>query len=242
MAALSVFDTAGRTRTIYRIERDRVRIGRKSHNDIVLKYPSVSSEHALIIGVAGDCYIEDLHSTNGTRLNGVSVKRAKLRDGDVIRIGRFELRYSADPAGNKGADTAGSAELNMDSHHGTALDTFTASLSAPTQFSATVVVSSSAKSITSPAATGILPLAAIQILSGPGQGKELELGKLLTTLGKPGVQVAVITRRMDGYFLTHVEGETTPTVNGNAIGDKPRRLNDRDIIEVAATRLEFYFR
>lgn len=241
MAALSVFDTAGRTRTIYRLEQERVRIGRKSHNDIVLKYPSVSSEHALIIGVGEDRYIEDLKSTNGTRVNGASVKRAKLRDGDVIRIGRFELRYIADAEATSD-DAAPSGVLDVDLHHGVALDTFTASLSAPTQFSATVVVSSSAKSTPAPAGPGVMPLAAIQILSGPGQGKELELGRLLTTLGKPGVQVAVITRRLDGYFLTHVEGESGPMVNGSAIGDKPRRLEDHDIIDLAATRLEFYFR
>lgn len=241
MAALSVLDTAGRTRTIYRLERERVRIGRKSHNDIVLKYPSVSSEHALIIGVGEDRYIEDLQSTNGTRLNGASVKRAKLRDGDVIRIGRFELQYIAD-AEATGDGPAPPGVLDIDLHHGVALDTFTASLSAPTQFSATVMVNSSAKSTPAPAGPGAMPLAAIQILSGPGQGKELELGRLLTTLGKPGVQVAVITRRLDGYFLTHVEGESSPMVNGGAIGDKPRRLEDRDIIDLAATRLEFYLR
>src|SRR5262249_61207370 len=50
------------------------------------------------------------------------------------------------------------------------------------------------------------PLGAIQLLSGGNAGKELELSKPLTTLGKPGVQVAVLTRRPQGYFITHVEG------------------------------------
>jgi hypothetical protein len=60
-------------------------------------------------------------------------------------------------------------------------------------------------------------LAAIQILTGPSAGKELELVKNLTTLGKPGVQVAVITRRPHGYFITHVEGARMPVVNGKAL-------------------------
>ena len=62
------------------------------------------------------------------------------------------------------------------------------------------------------------PLGAIQLLSGANAGKELELTKPLTTLGKPGVQVAVLTRRPQGYFITHVEGATRPTVNGQQIG------------------------
>ncbi|MGH8725650.1 MAG: FHA domain-containing protein, partial [Burkholderiales bacterium] len=86
------------------------------------------------------------------------------------------------------------------------------------------------------------PLGAIQLLSGANAGKELELTKPLTTLGKPGVQVAVLTRRPQGYFITHVEGANRPTVNGQAIGAAPHSLKDHDVIELAGVKMEFFLK
>ncbi|MGA8004914.1 MAG: FHA domain-containing protein, partial [Burkholderiales bacterium] len=83
-------------------------------------------------------------------------------------------------------------------------------------------------------------LGAIQILSGGNAGKELELAKPLTTLGKPGVQVAVLTRRPQGYFITHVEGAKQPTVNGQSIGAAPHMLKDHDLIEIAGVKMEYF--
>ena len=89
------------------------------------------------------------------------------------------------------------------------------------------------------ATEGELPLGKIQVLSGPGAGKELELRKALITLGRPGIQVAVITRRPQGYFITHVEG-SQPVVNGNAIGGQAHGLKDNDVIELAGVKMEFF--
>jgi len=86
------------------------------------------------------------------------------------------------------------------------------------------------------------PVALVQILNGPNAGKELELVKNLTTLGKPGVQVAVLARRPHGYFITHVEGGNFPTVNGSSIGEQPHQLRDHDLIELAGVKMEFYFK
>ncbi|HYX66450.1 MAG TPA: FHA domain-containing protein, partial [Burkholderiales bacterium] len=86
------------------------------------------------------------------------------------------------------------------------------------------------------------PLGAIQLLSGANAGKELELTKPLTTLGKPGVQVAVLTRRPQGYFITHVEGGSRPSVNGQEIGPAPHPLKDHDVIELAGVKMEFFLK
>ena len=86
------------------------------------------------------------------------------------------------------------------------------------------------------------PLGAIQLLSGGNAGKELELTKPLTTLGKPGVQVAVLTRRPQGYFITHVEGSSRPAVNGQQIGAAPHALKDHDVIELAGVKMEFFIK
>ena len=86
------------------------------------------------------------------------------------------------------------------------------------------------------------PLGAIQLLSGGNAGRELELAKPLTTLGKPGVQVAVLTRRPQGYFITHVEGASRPQVNGQQIGPAPHALKDHDVIELAGVKMEFFLK
>ena len=72
--------------------------------------------------------------------------------------------------------------------------------------------------------------------------KEIPLSKPLTTLGKPGVQVAVLTRRPQGYFITHVEGASRPTVNGQQIGPAPHALKDHDVIELAGIKMEFFLK
>jgi hypothetical protein len=93
-----------------------------------------------------------------------------------------------------------------------------------------------------PQSNTAVPPAALQILSGPNAGRELDLVKNLTTLGKPGMQVAVLTRRPHGYFITHVEGVNYPTLNGKVLNDQPHQLNNHDIIELAGIKMEFYFK
>jgi hypothetical protein len=93
-----------------------------------------------------------------------------------------------------------------------------------------------------PAAEAVKSHPVIQILNGQNAGKELELTKTLTSLGKPGVQVAVITRRPHGYFLTHVQGDHYPMVNGQALDAHPRQLADHDVIELTGVKMEFYLK
>jgi hypothetical protein len=88
-----------------------------------------------------------------------------------------------------------------------------------------------------------LPLAKLQVLSGTFAGRELELVKALTTLGRPGVQVAAITRRAEGYYIVHVESgknEGLPLVNGMAIGAQARKLQDNDVIQLAGVKMGFF--
>jgi hypothetical protein len=85
-------------------------------------------------------------------------------------------------------------------------------------------------------------VAAIQILSGANAGKEMELTKALTTLGKPGVQVAVITKRPQGYFITHVEGANFPILNGKLLDAQAHPLGDHDIVELAGVKMEFFYK
>jgi len=88
-----------------------------------------------------------------------------------------------------------------------------------------------------------LKKAKLQVLSGAFAGRELELNKALTTLGRPGVQVAAITRRSEGYFIVHVDSgksEDFPLVNGSPIGAQATRLNDNDVIQLAGVKMGFF--
>jgi hypothetical protein len=88
-----------------------------------------------------------------------------------------------------------------------------------------------------------LPKAKLQVLSGAFAGRELELNKALTTLGRPGVQVAAITRRADGFFIVHVDSgkpNDYPHVNGSVIGEQARRLQDNDVILLAGVKMGFF--
>jgi hypothetical protein len=84
--------------------------------------------------------------------------------------------------------------------------------------------------------------AVIQVLSGAAAGRTLDLTNNLTTIGKPGLQVAVITKRPNGYFITHVEGATYPTLNGASLGAQAHPLNDHDLIEIAGVKMEFFYK
>ena len=92
-------------------------------------------------------------------------------------------------------------------------------------------------------APNALPLAKLQVLSGAFAGRELELTKALTTLGRPGIQVAAITRRAEGYFIVHVESgekDDFPLVNGQAIGAQACRLADNDVVQLAGVKMGFF--
>ena len=85
--------------------------------------------------------------------------------------------------------------------------------------------------------------AKLEVLSGSFAGRELELNKALTTLGRPGIQVAAITRRQDGYFIVHVDADKPdnyPLVNGTAIGSQARKLTDNDVIHLAGVKMGFF--
>lgn len=244
----------------YPLTKERTTIGRKPHNDIVIDNLAVSSEHAAVITILNDSFFEDLGSTNGSMVNGVATQKHFLQNSDVIEIGKYKLKYLNDqPTQTSAADfektmvlrapvkTAPAAKAD-ESFNRTQVDA--AAPPAPavkheetTQFNTTAPKVDVTPAVPVPApATGQTPAAVIQILNGPNLGKELELIKSLTTLGKPGVQVAVLARRPHGYFITHVEGGSFPLVNGSSVGEQPRQLHDHDIIELAGVKMEFYFK
>ncbi|ADE10772.1 FHA domain-containing protein [Sideroxydans lithotrophicus] len=245
MPAKLILSMDGTVLKEYPLNKERTTIGRKPHNDIVIDNLAVSSEHAAIVTILNDSFLEDLDSTNGLSVNGTPTKKHFLQNNDLIEIGKYKLKYLNDqPTQTSAADFEKTMVLRapVKVSHGEAaakspLDvTVTRKAEATGQFNAT------SSGMTTEAASAQTPAAVVQILNGPNAGKELELVKSLTTLGKPGVQVAVLARRPHGYFITHVEGGSFPTVNGSSIGEQPHQLRDHDLIELAGVKMEFYFK
>jgi len=252
------------------LSKERTTIGRKAHNDIQIDNLAVSGEHAVIVTILNDSFMEDLGSTNGTLVNGNSVKKHFLQNNDVIELGKYKLKFIQE-AGAQPAAAAADFEKTMvlrPSAMKAAAEQAKALAGQPqaaaaARAAAVQAVGTAAQSAgigekpatpaAAPAAPAALaapavaprpaqPLGAIQLLSGGNAGKELELAKPLTTLGKPGVQVAVLTRRPQGYFITHVEGAQPPTVNGQPIGSAPHALKDHDLVEIAGIKMEFFIK
>jgi len=300
------------------LTKERTTIGRRPHNDIQIDNLAVSGEHAVIVTILNDSFLEDMGSTNGTLVNGGSVKKHFLQNGDVVEIGKYKLKYinevasnttaadfektmvlrapmaaiRADAAGKMMSDTqlemqalgtrAANGVVTSLNRTATAGSTqskpafapaVTAGLARGSPAAAKVDVSQTSHGAVAPASphqvlsmaptpqtkhapvavplTGVtapepadraMPLAAIQVLTGPSAGRELELSKSLTTVGKPGVQVSVITRRPQGYYVTHVEGSSFPILNGKSLDAQARPLNDHDIIELAGVKMEFFLK
>jgi hypothetical protein len=83
------------------------------------------------------------------------------------------------------------------------------------------------------------PKGRVRMIAGSRAGDTIELDRVVATFGTPGDQLAVITRRPHGYFITHVEGRRTPRVNRRSVGKQARALHHGDTIEVADQKLEF---
>lgn len=213
-------------------------IGRKPSNDIHIDNLSVSGSHAQVITILEDSFLEDLGSTNGTYVNGKLIKKHALEHGDKITLGKYQLSYESSN-GDSDQDFEQTmiirpGEVGMPEEAGSKeIDKSVQKISA-----AIASEAASSKSSTTENKT-----ACLQLLSGANAGKELVLKKALTTIGQPGVQVAAITRRPQGFFLIHVDGgpqNNVPKVAGSAIGSNAYQLNDHDIIEVAGVKMEFY--
>ena len=224
------------------LNKERTTLGRKAHNDIQIDNLAVSGEHAVIVSILNDSFLEDLNSTNGTFVNGQQVKKHFLQNNDVIELGKYRLKYINEaPQHATQTDFEKTMVLRSDMLRkvGEPAVAKPAGVGAPP-----VMAPPLQPEAAGPAAPAAAPLAlgAIQILTGSNIGRQLDLTKSLTTLGKPGVQVAVIARRPIGYFLTHVEGARFPLVNGTAIHTQAHELKDHDVIELAGVKMEFFYK
>ena len=211
------------------ISQERTTLGRRPYNDIVIDNLAVSGEHAVVHlhAASGIVEVEDIGSTNGTYVNGKAVQRQALRNGDTIEIGKYKVRFLSEE----------------ENHNYEKTMVFKPGMVPPRAAAAAVQTPTSAPMPMPP--TPMPPhatppqMAAIRVLSGAAAGREVLLTKVVTTIGKPRVAVASITRRHHGFVLAHVEGPEMPALNGAAIGSEPVTLKNGDHLELAGTTMQF---
>jgi FHA domain len=205
------------------ITKDKTTLGRRPYNDIVIDNLAVSGEHAVLQMVGADVFIEDLNSTNGTYINGKAVKKQLLTHNDTVEIGKYKIKFLVED----GTDY----EKTMIMKPGA----MPPPAPSGSGYARTTGLSSSGFGTLGAPNTP----ASIKVLNGAAAGREVMLTKVVTTVGKPGVQVASITKRPGGYVLAHVEGALQPSVNGNAVVGETVHLKNGDVIELAGTQMQF---
>jgi len=219
----------------YNMNKERYTVGRLPDNDVRIDNPAISGHHSLVINILNDSFLEDLNSTNGTYVNGKLIKKHALQHSDVITIGHHQLRF-VDVQSND--DEQDEFEKTMVITPGSVM----ATQAAKRADSAAPARAAAAASLSHDGPVA-LQKAKLQVLSGAFAGRELELNKALTTLGRPGVQVAAISRRAEGFFIIHVDSgkpDDYPLVNGTAIGQLARKLTNNDVIQLAGVKMGFF--
>jgi FHA domain len=245
MMAKLLFSLDGNSLGEYGLDKERMTIGRRPASDIHIDNLAVSGDHALITTIGNDSFIEDLSSTNGTLVNDRPIKKHVLEHGDVIEFGKYQLKYI-----NKAQEQKQINHLGFEN----TVVVRPAKLAVATPIMEPRVEAEEAKPseenqesvavVLEPSSLEPVQVAQkighLQMLNGANTGREMTLNKTMTTLGKPGAQVAVITKRPHGYFITHVEGEKHLLVNGQSVGLQAYELSNQDEIDLAGVKLKFY--
>ncbi|CAA2099713.1 FHA domain-containing protein [Variovorax paradoxus] len=202
------------------LAKERTTLGRRAYNDIVIDNLAVSGEHAVLHMSGGEVEIEDLNSTNGTYVNALAIQKQALKDNDVIEVGgcRIHFRARSNLAVGPGSVRSTTPEFPNGDGGGPGMPLS----SAPTESGALVE----------------LGIPVLRVLSGINEGQDVALQKVVTTIGKPGVAVAVVTRRRQGYVAAGVEGNVL--LNGLQLGTEAVALQERDVLELGGdTRMQF---
>ena len=209
------------------LTKDRTTLGRRPYNDVVIDNLAISGEHAVFQMTGNDVFIEDLNSTNGTYVNGKAAKKQQLVNGDTVEVGKYKIKFVF--------------ELVGDGFEKTMMVKSAPSMAAPTAgaYPAAPAAGAAPPYAARPAVAATGSQASIKVLSGAAAGREVPLTKVVTTIGKPGVAVAAITKRQHGFVVHHVEGAGNPSLNGSPIGTDPVPLKNGDLIELAGTQMQF---
>ena len=243
MAKLN-FSLDGKSLGEFALDKERITIGRRPTNDIHIDNLAVSGEHAMILTLGADSFLEDLNSTNGTMVNKKMIKKHVLQHNDVVEFGKYQLKFLAENL-TKSVSNDGfikpmqDNKLEKQNVEPASIDESAVVKTEPIAESVPVMEAPSAETTARTITTGTA-MAHLLILNGNNSGQEMLLNRAMVKLGTAGEQLAVITKRPNGYFVSHVEGNERPLVNGQSIGMHAHALADHDVVEVSGIKMEIF--
>ncbi|MCG7981410.1 MAG: FHA domain-containing protein [Candidatus Thiodiazotropha lotti] len=235
----------------------RLLIGRDATCDVCLGDRSVSRHHATLLRVFRGFSIEDEGSTNGTRVNGDIITKRFLKHGDLIEIGKYNLRYIAQLPHHEMEEEDPDRTVVIKPVQTTPAEP----VPSPAQqvkpaFSSTPVADdkevaaealSAVKPALKPAAPSAVPsgspaqngTAKVRFLEGEHRGEERVIDRSFFSVGKPGGDLILINHRHNGYYLLKVGGDNVPMINGKPIKAGGVELSNGDRITLGELSLEF---
>jgi hypothetical protein len=173
------------------LSKERITIGRRPHNDLVIDNSAISAEHAVIMSMLEDAFLEDLSSTNGTTVNGQAVKKYFLKNNDIIELAGYIIRFIGADNSQDNKPVFPSASNKITSK--ASINSINAVVQKRVYLDGTTVML---------AGSATLNNAIVKMLSGPNAGNDIAFNKSLTSIGLPGLQVAVVIRHDESYSLT----------------------------------------
>ena len=219
---------------------DTLSIGRNPTHHLVIDNYAVSGNHAVILKDGNRFILRDTNSKNGTFLNGLTVRQATLKNGDIITIGKHTLvfldRGRPRPRPNQGGLKTTAQPGDPGPDHTMFMDTET--------YRRMLAESGDIPEI---------PSAQAYVLFLSGGSGRIDLSKSLITIGRTrrsdiiiggffglfaGDPAAAISKTPQHYYISRVSGWIKPKVNGKTVRG-PVRLNDMDIIKIGTVVLQF---
>ena len=210
-----VLSTGDRLLESIALDRPTLTIGRRADNDIALDHLTVSADHALVVAGPEGVRIRDLRSRNGTLVNGLRIDEHVMEHGDLVEVGIFRMRY-VDESAMPGA--------------------------APLEEAPVAPAAGPPGAQRAPAGATETPLTAahavLECLDGSDPRRLIPVDQPIVAL-HVGEVVAVVSRRRQGHFVTHLEGGAFPRLNGIPIGLESQPLRDGDLIDLAGEIFRF---
>jgi len=232
-----IFSLDGNVVNEYALDKARVTIGRRASNDIHIDNLAISGQHAVVVTTDEGSHIEDLNSTNGVVVNQKKIKKHHLEKHDVIRLGKYKVQYVNDASIHQQSAIESTVPVAKDTKV-EVLPEAPPSLVEATMPQAIPVEEEAKKQVLPSSNTEKRPR--LHILNGKDAGSNLLLDKAIVKIGRPNEQLALVTKRTQGYFLSHVVGDATPLVNGKPIDAHASVLNNRDEIEVLGIKMALH--
>jgi pSer/pThr/pTyr-binding forkhead associated (FHA) protein len=253
VAARVVLSLDGHVLQEFELEKPVTVVGRHPDCDIVVEDAAVSGRHMLFRVVNRTVYAEDLASTNGTRVNGLSVQHQVVHHLDVIEVGRHKAHFFDDTmlTGSVGglentvlteyertmiADhvpppqvarpaVAVSRELELDRTQAIQRDT-------------AVRLGPAQESVRTGGGEVPAPSLSLRVVAGERRGETLSLQRANSMIGTPGADTALVVRRGDHYYIARFSGNRAPRLNGRELGPGTHPIAAQDVIEVGASSFE----